>query len=144
MSTTPESNLNKITKLEGEMSTLKAEIAGQMQVQSNNIGHMKESSERIEKSVERISEHCTKLFELQDEHGKSIVKLDERQESEALLAIERDKGVQAQITNGFTNLTTSMATEKQNAKDTKSDKKWRIATFLTVAGLIVTIIIALL
>ena len=134
---TPESNRLKLTQLEGEMSTLKAEIKGQMDVQSNNIEHMKESSQRIEKSVTemstKVSGHVNRLFEISDTQGQALGKMSQKLNGHETLCENRDEAIKTQIQSGFTNLETKMATEKSNTKENKEDKKSRTGLYVTIA-----------
>lgn len=126
------SNALNINTLQGEVKTLKAEIKGQMQVQSTNIKHMKESSERTEKSVDRLAKHVDKLFETCDDHGKSISGMEQRISGHETLCIQRDNAIHIQIDSGFKAIEDKLTTDKNNAKDEDSNKKWRVGLYITI------------
>lgn len=129
---TPEQNQLQLEKLRGRMDTFEATVEGQMNLQTNNIENMKESSIRIEDSVKRISSHCTTLYTRQDEAGVKAAALEGVVRGHTKICEERDRTIRTQIETGFTNMTDKIQAEEKHDDKDDANKKWRYSLYLTI------------
>ena len=75
----PQTNLNKIIKLEGKMDTFEARVEGAMQAQKQSTDSIKESADRMENTVDKYVKRASglqdKLFGKVDDLSKETAEV---------------------------------------------------------------------
>ena len=144
---TPDSNRLLIEQMKGRMDTFEATIDGQMKVQGQHIKQMNKSAESINKSVEKLSSHCVKLFEKQGEHERDIAATKVKVKANNDLCETNKENLEDKIETGFATITSQVTAaiaakeEKDLAVSTAEDKagnkidsnkKMRYGMYLTI------------
>ena len=139
---TTQSNLNKITELEGTMKTLQATMEGKLALQATHVKQINENSQAVKHSVDRLTQHCTTLFTKADEQSRDTAAIKMKVKGHEDLCDERDKRIESTIAQGFANLSNVKAAEDKAEDKADSGKTGRysmyLALIIAIAGWIIS------
>ena len=155
---TPQSNLNKITEVKGEVNALGVKIEAHMRSEKESAEVMSESAKNIAESVksltDKTSRQIDRIFGKTDIHGAEITGLKARFNGAEKLAETRNwtihekmndtkKAMKDTISEGFKNVEKLIAAKsqlanagaanaKESAKNSWSNTKWIIGVLITL------------
>lgn len=140
---TPETNLNKITALEGNMKTLQATMEGELKLQASHVQQIKKSSEDIgrsvttlgtnmQSSVDTLTKHCADSVANAAVNTRDVAAIKQKIKGHEDVCAERDKRIQSSITQGFEGLTNVKAAEDKAEDKSDSNKVLRYGMYLSI------------
>ncbi len=140
---TPQSNLNRITALEGDMKALRTALQSEIRIQNMHVQQIKENSIDIKNNVEKLTQHCTDLYSKTDTQNRDLAAVKQKIRGHEDLCAERDKRIAQTIETGFESIKHVRDVEEKAANKEDNNKAWRYGVYITIIIAVVGWVIAL-
>ena len=128
---TPQSNLNKMTRIEGEINTFKATVKGSLEVAGAAADSMKESVDRMEKRQ-------TDFFNKHDDRTRRIHKRIEIVEDNVATVNTLTEVNKAQLEGHEKLCEDRVSNQKDSRTETSGWVKWGVVLFFSLVASVAT------